>query len=239
MMLPAVWVVPLAAYLAWAGQGLGYEFVNVAARTLLQRLGSDEVLARVVGTLETLRFVAMAAGSIVAPALVALLGIEGALIAFGAILPLYALLRWSRLRSFEIGSPVDEEHFRLLRANPIFAPLPVDRLERISRDLAPVSAVTGEEIITQGEVGDRFYLIERGEVEVIENGSFRRRESPGESFGEIALLHDVTRTASVRATTETTLLALEREQFLNAVTGHRRSHEAATSVAGERWGKVS
>jgi MFS family permease len=237
MMLPAIWVVALAAYLSWAGQGLGYEFVNVAARTLLQRLGSDEVLARVVGTLETLRFVAMAAGSIAAPALVSLLGIEGTLIAFGATLPLYALLRWSRLRSFEIGSPVDEQHFRLLRANPIFAPLPVDRLERISRNLDTVRAAAGEEVITQGEVGDRFYLIESGEVEVIENGSFRRRESAGESFGEIALLHDVRRTASVRATRETNLLALDREHFLNAVTGHRRSHEAASGIASDRLGE--
>ena len=234
MILPAIWVVPVAAYLAWAGLGMGYDFVEVASRTLLQRLGSDEVLARVVGTLETLRFAAMAAGSIVAPGLASLLGVRGALVAFGAILPLFALLRWSALRSFEIGHPVEEAHFRLLRANPIFAPLPVDRLERISRDLAPVRAATGEEVITQGEVGDRFYLIESGEVEVIENGSFRRRESAGECFGEIALLRDVTRTASVRATEETNLLALDREHFLAAVTGHRRSREAASIIATER-----
>jgi Major Facilitator Superfamily/Cyclic nucleotide-binding domain len=234
LMLPAVWVVPVAAYIAWAGLGMGYEFVDVASRTLLQRLGSDEVLARVLGTLETLRFTAMAAGSIAAPALVSLFGIKGALLAMGAVLPLFALLRWAALRRFEIGSPVDEAHFGLLRANPIFAPLPVDALERLSRDLSPLDVVRGEEIITQGDSGDRFYVIERGEVEVIENGVFRRRESTGESFGEIALLHDVTRTASVRATTRTTVLALDREHFLAAVTGHRRSHEAAASIATER-----
>ena len=108
--------------------------------TLLQRLGSDEVLARVLGTLETLRFVAMALGSISAPLLVSLLGIEGALLAFGALLPLFALAEWSALRSFEFGAPVEESHFALLRADPIFAPLPVDTLERLSHDLRPVAA---------------------------------------------------------------------------------------------------
>jgi MFS family permease len=236
LILPAIWVVPAAAYLAWAILGIGYEFVDVASRTLLQRLGSDEVLARVLGTLETLRFAAMALGSIAAPALVSLLGTEGALVALGVILPLFALAEWSALRSFEFGAPVDEAHFRLLRADPIFAPLPVDVLERLSRDARTVEAAQGEEIITQGELGDRFYLIERGEVEVFEDGSLRRRESAGESFGEIALLHDVTRTASVRARTRTTLLALEREPFLAAVTGHTRSRQAATSIAGDRLG---
>lgn len=234
--LPAIWTVPAAAYLAWAALGVGYDFVEVAARTLLQRHGSDEVLARVLGTLETLRFAAMAVGSIAAPALVSLFGIEGALFALGAVLPLFALIRWSALRSFEIGSPVKETHFRLLRANPIFAPLPVDALERLSRDVTPVEVAAGKEIITQGEVGDSFYVIESGEVEVFEDGAFRRRESVGESFGEIALLHAVARTASVRATTATTLLALDRDHFLAAVTGHHRSHEAATEIADERLG---
>ena len=234
LMLPAIWVVPAAAYVTWAVLGIGYEFVDVASRTLLQRLGSDEVLARVLGTLETLRFVAMALGSISAPLLVSLLGIEGALLALGALLPLFALAEWSALRSFEFGAPVEESHFALLRADPIFAPLPVDTLERLSHDLRPVAAARGDEIITQGELGDRFYLIESGQVEVIVNGAFRRNESAGESFGEIALLHDVARTASVRATMPTTLLALDREHFLAAVTGHRRSGETASGIAEKR-----
>ena len=67
--------------------GFGYTFVEVAARTLLQRLGSDETLARVTGFLETSRLAAMALGAIVAPVLVALFGIRGALLALGAVLP--------------------------------------------------------------------------------------------------------------------------------------------------------
>ncbi|MDQ3102298.1 MAG: MFS transporter, partial [Actinomycetota bacterium] len=103
MALPGVWVVPVAAYIGLIGIGVGYTFTEVAARTLLQRLGDDETLARTLGFLETARLAAMGLGSIAAPALVALLGGEGALLALGAVLPLFALLRWSVLRSVEVG----------------------------------------------------------------------------------------------------------------------------------------
>ena len=79
----------------------------------------------------------------------------------------------------------------------------------------------------RADQGDRFYLIEEGEVEVFEDGVFRRNEGPGDGFGEIALLRDVPRTATVRTIAPTTLLALDRDQFITAVTGHRRSHQVA------------
>jgi MFS family permease len=233
--LPGAWPVALAGYVGWLGIGFGYTFIEVAAKTLLQRLGSDETLGRVGGSIESSRLAAMAIGSIAAPAIVALLGTRGALVAFGALMPVFVLVCWRQLRAFEVGVPVAEVSFRLLRENSIFEPLPVATLERLSHDLTPVPAAAGEEVITQGERGDAFYLIEEGEVEVFENGKFRRKEGPGESFGEIALLHDVPRTATVRASAETRLLALTREQFLGAVTGHRRSRQAADSVVEARW----
>jgi Cyclic nucleotide-binding domain len=234
MALPGIWVAAVAAYLAWIGIGVGYTFVEVAARTLMQRLGSDETLARALGILETSRLGAMALGSIAVPGLIALFGIEGTLIAIGAVLPAFALLRWSALRGLEIGAPVEEGRYRLLRENPIFSPLPIDTLERLCHDLIPQGAGVGEEIIRQGESGDRFYLIEAGQVEVYEDGDFRRDQSEGDGFGEIALLNDVPRTATVRAVCECRLLALDRADFISAVTGHRRSHEAAGSVVQRR-----
>jgi MFS family permease len=232
---PAAWPVAFAAYAGWIGVGLGYTVIDVAAKTLLQRLGSDESLSRVVGSLESARLAAQALGSISASLLVELLGVRGALLALAALLPVFVILFWTRLRAFEVGAPVAEEHFELLRGNSIFAPLPVATLERISNDLVPVAAPAGDEVITQGARGDRFYVIEAGEVEVFEDGVFRRNEGPGESFGEIALLHDVPRTATVRATAPTRLLALERDQFISAVTGHRRSRQMAHTVVDSRW----
>ena len=228
--LPGLWPVAFAAYAGWIGVGLGYTVIEVAAKTLMQRLGSDESLSRVIGSLESARLAAQALGSIGASVLVELLGVRVALLALAALLPAFVILFWTRLRAFEIGAPVAEDQFQLLRHNSIFAPLPVATLERISHDLSPVVASAGEEVITQGDVGDRFYVIEDGQVEVFEDGVFRRNEGPGESFGEIALLRDVPRTATVRATAPTRLLALERDRFIAAVTGHRRSHQLAHTV---------
>jgi MFS family permease len=233
--LPGAWTVPFAAYVGWLGIGFGYTFIEVAAKTLLQRLGSDETLGRVIGSIESGRLAAMALGSISASAAVALFGIEGGLFVLAGLMPVFMLLCWTSLRTYEVGAPVAEEFFSLLRGNSIFSPLPVATLERLSRDLVPVTAVRGEEVITQGDQGDSFYLIEDGEVEVFENGRFRRNEGPGDSFGEIALLRDVPRTATVRATEQTRLLKLGRDQFIGAVTGHRRSRHLAHGVVDARW----
>jgi Cyclic nucleotide-binding domain/Major Facilitator Superfamily len=233
--LPALWTVAVAAYVGWLAIGLGYTVAEVAAKTLLQRLGSDETLSRVIGSLESARLAAMALGSISASVFFELLGIQGALLLLAALLPAVVALSWARLRAFEVGAPVAEEQFQLLRGNSIFSPLPVATLERLSNNLVAVQAPAGEEVITQGDPGDRFYLIEEGEVEVFEDGVFRRNEGRGECFGEIALLRDVPRTATVRTTKRTTLLALEREQFITAVTGHQRSHQVAHTVVDDRW----
>ncbi len=232
--LPGAWPVVFAAFASYLLMGFGYAFVEVAARTLLQRLGSDETLARVIGMLETSNLAARALGSIAAPILVALLGVRGALLALGALLPALALLRWGALRRFEIGAPVSERDFNLLRGNAIFTPLPVDSVEGLCRSVVEVEADRGAEIVTQGERGDTFYVIASGEVEVVENGAFKRNMGPGEGFGEIALLREVPRTATVRATRPTCLLALDRRSFIGAVTGHRRSHQSAHAVAS-RW----
>ena len=97
-----------------------------------------------------------------------------------------------------------------------------------------LEAEAGQELITQGDPGDRFYLIDEGEVEVLEDGISKRNRSEGDGFGEIALLRDVPRTATVRATRRTRLLALEREQFIDTVVGHTRSHLNAQAVAADR-----
>jgi hypothetical protein len=236
--LPGIWVVAVMGFVAWLGMGAGYTFVEVAAWTLLQRLGSDETLARALAFLESSKFAAMALGSIAVPGLIALLGVRGTVVAFGAILPVFALVRWSALRALEIGAPVEENRFRLLRDHSIFAPLPMDTLERLSHDLVPITPEPGERIVTQGEPGKRFYLIAAGEVEIDVDGVTRHRQPAGECFGEIALLNDVPRTATVTALPGCRLLALERRHFVSAVTGHHRSDEAAATVAEERLAPV-
>jgi CRP-like cAMP-binding protein len=100
--------------------------------------------------------------------------------------------------------------------------------------LVPASVSAGTDVIVQGTPGDRFYLVADGEVEVIADGKKVATLGRGAGFGEIALLYDVSRTATVRATTEAHLYALDREVFVAAVTGQAGAHTAMRGLADER-----
>jgi len=122
----------------------------------------------------------------------------------------------------------------LLRSTRIFAPLPTPMLERLARNLIPISVPVGSAVITQGEGGDRFYAIVQGTVQVLVDGRQITTLGPGGSFGEIALIRDVPRTATVVATSESKLLALDRDEFLRAIVGHEDTSDAAYGLATER-----
>ena len=215
--------------------GVGYAVVEIAQTTLLQRLVPDDVLGRAFGVVESIYIGATGAGALLAPAFVAWLGIRGTLVALGAALALLALALWPLLARFEAAAPVGEREFGLLRGVPFLAPLAVATVENLARRAHDVPMTAGETVIRQGDHGDRFYVIAEGEVEVSEDGRLRRRETAGDFFGEIALLRDVPRTATVVATQPGTLLSVERGDFLAAVTGVPRSSEAAHAVIRERW----
>ena len=236
--LPSALVVAVAAYVGFFLFGSGHSFVDVVANTLLQRLGDDESLGRIRGSLESVRLAATAAGSILVPVTIAMVGIRWTLFGTACLLLAYLIFRASKLTNLEMGAPLDEGHYELLRSSPIFAPLPVATLERICHEVEEEHVAADEDVIVQGELGNCFYLIESGEVEVFEDSEFRRRQGPGEGFGEIALLHATRRTATVRTKTPTKLLVLAGDVFVEAVTGHSRSNETAHNVAVERLGHV-
>ena len=119
----------------------------------------------------------------------------------------------------------------MIRAVPMFAPLSGPVLERLAGGAQSVTAAAGEAIITAGEPGDLWYVIVTGRAEVAVNGVISRRLGPGDSFGEIALLHDIPRTATVRALEPTELVTIERDPFLEAMTGQPRSHAIVSEVA--------
>jgi len=227
--LLAAWPSPAAALGLLLVVGVGNTLVDVSAVTLLQRAAPDEALARVFGLLESLLLASIGLGALLAPALIAGLGTRPALVACGALLPALALLSWRRLARIDARGRVPGERLALLRGIPIFAPLPESVLERLASQLAEVSARAGATVVSAGEPGNLFYAIASGEV-VVEG----RRLGPGEFFGEIALLKDVPRTATVTAATDVALLALEREEFIAAVTGHAESAAAADAIVAQR-----
>ncbi len=214
--------------------GVGYALVEIAGETLMQRLAPDEVLARVFGVLETTYTASMGIGAALAPPLAAAAGIRGALLIVGLSLPLLAVVRWRTLARYESGTAIPERPFALLRGVPLFAPLPVASVENLALRLDAVAVSAGEEIIVQGETGDRFYVIGEGEVEILVDGRRVRTQTSGDYFGEIALLQDSPRTATVRALGTGLLYALESEEFVASVTGNLRSFQAAGEVIGAR-----
>jgi MFS family permease len=241
-----LWGAPIALVPAWpdlagvvlllAVVGFANTVGDVAGMTLLQRAVPDAVLARVFGVLETVLLASVAIGAVLAPALVGALGLKGALVATGVLLPVLTLAGWRRLAQIDATAEVPEARLALLRAVPFLAPLPPPALEHLAGAAVPVAVAAGDAVFREGDPGDRFYVVEAGEVEISAGGRAIRMLGPGESFGEIALLRDVPRTATVLAVAGCALLALERDEFLGAVTGHAPSAAAADAVVVSRLG---
>ena len=122
----------------------------------------------------------------------------------------------------------------LLQRITMFSPLTPATVEGLARKLTRVAVPAGEVILQEGGESDRFFVIESGLVEVTGAGKVLRREGPGEFFGEIGLLRDVPRTATITAVEDTVLQALGRSDFLAAVTGQRESALAAEDIVSRR-----
>ena len=235
-----LWGLPLVLIAAWPEQalalvlftvvGAGGTLVAVAGDTLLQRSAPPDVLARVFGAVDGIILIALAVGALGAPLLADAIGVRGALLVAGAFLPVLAALVWRRLVAIDAEAVVPERALELLTASTIFAPLPPPVLEALAIRLEPRRLATGETVFAQGDPGDDYYLIEAGRVQVEVDGEPVAELGPGEGFGEIALLREVPRTATVIALTDLELYALEREHFLGAVTGQAESHAAAESL---------
>jgi MFS family permease len=235
--LPLILVggVPVAfvAVVALGVIGIGNSIVDVNALTIMQRVVPDAVLGRALGALQGLLRATLGIGALVAPGLIALVGAEWALVVTGAVLPVLALLTRPRLRAIDREASAPEATV-LLRRVPLLAPLPESLLERLAREATPVHVPAGAPIVREGEIGDRFYVIRSGTVSIL-----GRTFGPGDGFGEIALLRDVPRTATASAVTDVELVALEREPFVAAVTGHAPSAAAADTVVAARLGALS
>jgi hypothetical protein len=228
---PETVVIPLLLALV----AVGSTVLDVAGFTLVQRVVSDDVMARVFGVVQMLFYITLAIGAAVAPGLVDWLGIRGALIATGASLVALVAVLWTRLQRIDAGAEApDQASFQLLTAIPIFAPLPGPSLDHLAGRLVPLQFDAGTVIIREGEEGDRFYIVAEGTVDVTSGGGNASTLGAGDHFGEIALIRESPRTATVTAKTPVVLYALDRDDFLAAVTSHAPSAEAAEEVVSSR-----
>jgi len=240
-----LWGVPLIALGLWQAAGfalimlgllgVGNSLVDVAAFTLVQRAVPDEVLARVFGILQMLWLASVGVGAFVAPLLIEWLGLEGALIATGVFLPALVFVFGRKVARIDAAAAApDAGQLRILGSVPIFAPLPGTTLEHLAGRLVPMRLEPGTIIVREGDSGDRFYIVAEGAVEVSQIGAVVSELESGGYFGEIALIRDIPRTATVTARTDVVLYALDREDFLAAVTGHPQAAEAAETVMSAR-----
>jgi MFS family permease len=219
--------------------GMGFAGCDVIGRTILQRVTPDDVLARVLGALEGLAFTGLAIGSLAAPFVVAILGVRGAFLVAGLLLPIGVALSWLGLRAMERDALVPRRAVGLLRDSVIFAPLPPAEVERVARHARWMTLEVGDVLIREGDAGDAYYVLESGALRVThEHAELRVTDARADGVGEIALLRDVPRTATVTATAPSILLAIRRALFLEVVAGHDPARDAAVRVAEARTGSA-
>jgi MFS family permease len=233
LVLVALWPSPVTAFACVVVLGLANPLVDVNMDTIIQRLTPDAVLGRVFGALETCLIATMALGSIIMPLLLHWIGLRASLAVIGVGVAVLALAGMPRMRALDsrLRTP---ETLSLLQGIAMFAPLTPAVLESLARSLTAVRVAAGGVVVSLGEESDKFYVIESGLVEVTQGDRVLRREGPGEFFGEIGLLRDVPRTATITAVEDTVLQALDREIFLDAVTGQNDARMAADDVISRR-----
>ncbi|MGK2875765.1 MAG: cyclic nucleotide-binding domain-containing protein [Nocardioides sp.] len=208
--------------------GVGNALIDVAGFTLLGRMAPDAVLARVFGVLESLVAVSIGVGALAASWIVGEWGLRPALVAVGLLCPLLAAASWWRLRALDGTVGLHDEVVGLLQRVPMLRTLPLPSVEQLARGLEVVDVPAGTTVFERGDLGDRYYVVESGAVDVVGEGRVIASLGPGEGFGEIALLRRSARTATVVATADSRLRTLASEHFLAVVLGYTPSAREAS-----------
>jgi len=211
--------------------GFGGGLFDVTARTLLQRAAPPGSLASAFAVLESFMDAGLAIGVVIVRAANLLGGDRGsfwipALVGVAVVVALSV-----RLLAIDRSAPVPHVQIELLRSIPIFSCLSGPSLEGVAHQLVPVAVPAGTVVIRQGDPGDRYYLVADGTLAVTRDGREVATVGRGQGFGEIALIADSPRTASVTASNDVLLYGLSKEQFVLVLTGHATAHEAAKLTA--------
>ena len=231
MLAVAVVDTMVPALVAFAVLGGGETLLSLTAKVTVQRQAPLDVLTRIFGVAEGLQMGALAVGSLAVSVLIATWSLRLAMVWLAVAVCIAVVIGVVVLRRHggEVAV-VDHAVVDRLLDDPIFAPLPAPTVERLARAAEPLSVPAGAVVVAEGERGDRYYLLCDGSATVTSEDRVLRVLDAGDGFGEIALLRDVGRTATVRAISPLTLLGLPRDDFLEAVTGSPRSLRTVTTI---------
>ena len=214
--------------------GIGNALVDVGVFSLPPRFVPEELLARVFGADESIAAWAIALGALVTPALISWLGVRPALVAVGLLAPVAVALTWRHLRAIDASMVGRDEEIDVLRRVSMFRPLPMPAIENLARYVVHEDVPAGTNVVEQGDLGDSFYVITLGEAEAIGDGRVIRTMGPGDGFGEIALIRQCPRTATVLARTDLTLYRLDRGPFLATIGDYASSTTSADELVDDR-----
>ena len=222
---------PVVAAVMLAVVGATSTAMVVAARTLLQRISDFDTVCRAFALAEATEMGTLLAGSLVVPALVATVGARWAPAVVGAVVAASALAAVRSVAPVEAGLADQLDRLQVLRSTALLSLLPAPALELLARHAQRRTLSAGTTVIAEGDVGDSFYVVESGTMTVSREGDTLRTMGPGSGFGEIALLLDRPRTATVVAQEQVTVLEVGRMVFLTAVTGHAASRQQIREMA--------
>lgn len=214
--------------------GVANAFQDASAFILMPRLLGPEVAGRALGAFELVVMAGMGSGSLAAPALADGLGARASLLVTGAALSVVAIAYVAPFVRIDQEMPPPRPEAELLREVSVFAPLPLVVIEELALAAESRSFLDGEVVTREGDAGDQFYVVTAGAAACTVDGTPRPDLGPGAGFGEIALLRDVPRTATVTAVGRLEVLGLARDRFLTAVSGNQLSAEQAESLARQR-----
>ncbi len=218
---------PVAAFFIEAVRGAGTLVVDILAITALQRSLPPDRMARVFGAFFTLVLTAISLGALVMPQVLAHTSLDTSLWLAGALLPALCALGWPWLRAMDNANvahlaEITPRIIALERAG-ILAEASRAILERLASGATEVDVPTGQTVVTEGEQADAFYVLVSGAMTVRSHGATTVEHplpglTAGDYFGEIGLIEHIPRTATVAASEPSTVLRIEGDDFLDALT---------------------